>query len=240
MPCEEAAGRRQADRHEAGRPEAQGRHAQPALGAGPDVGEPRAAVAAGQRRRLPLGPIDQQDALAGGRGDGSGDVGGDQAADQRGQPPDDRDDLGAAHVGRLLVRAGEAADQHAAQVEQQQRRLGGGLEEPLARDHPDDGRGDRADAGRAGLAGQDGHLAERLAGAEAGQDGGLTGRAVEEDLDQARLDDEQRVAGIAFADDDGVRRALSPLEKLDDRGDVRRRDAAKERARQQRRRHFQA
>ena len=105
-------------------------------------------------------------------------------------------------------------DQHPAQVEQQQRRLGGGLQEAVARDDPHDGGRDGADAGRARLAGQHGHLAERLARPEPREDGHLAGGALEEDLDQPGLDDEQRVAGLALADDHRVRRAAAPLEQL--------------------------
>ena len=111
---QEAAVGRQADRHEAGRAETEGRHPHRPVRAGPDVRQAGRALAAGQRGRLPLRPVDQQDALAGRGGDGGGDVGGDQAADQRGQPPDDRDDLSASDVGRLLIGPGEPADQHPA------------------------------------------------------------------------------------------------------------------------------
>ena len=95
-------------------PKLQRRHPEPALGPRPDLREQRAAIPTGERRRLLLRAVDQQHALARGRREGGGDVRRDQTADQRRQPPNDRDDFGAAHVGRLLVRTAEAPDQDAA------------------------------------------------------------------------------------------------------------------------------
>jgi hypothetical protein len=87
-----------------------------------------------------------------------------------------------------------------------------------------------AAASRAWLAGQHRHLAKRLARPHPREHGHLSGRALEERLDESGLDDVHGVARLALTDDQAVRGEAAPLELLDNSPGGLAGDATKERA----------
>src|SRR5439155_9316845 len=82
----------------------------------------------------------------------------------------------------------------------------------------EDRRGARRGDGRARrLVGEERHLAEDVAGAQAGEDevAAAAGLALR-DLDLARQHDEEALAGVALPDDDGAGRDLVAVEAADE------------------------
>ena len=111
-----------------------------------------------------------------------------------------------AAAGELTASLDKPLAEQAADVEAEGRALGDQL---LARllAHSQEGRVDERDDGRrAGSPGEDGDLAEALAGAEDGDALDVARVVPMQDLDGAGLHDVEGITGIGLADDDGPRR----------------------------------